>query len=385
MPENRLILLIQEHSSPEHVVQRALDGQPSFRLQRVERFSMALARMAGGGVDVVLLDLTAWHDTAAQAVDRFRALQASAPNIPKVVLCNLNQESLGRSIVSEGAAGCVVAERCQTDLIPTIQVALGGSGDSAKSRRAAIFGFLGVKGGVGATSLALNVAATLAKESHVALVELQPPVGNLSFYFRQPAIRNLSSLSGAGRDSLRPPDIESCLWPCRGIPNLSILFSPQQLHGSSEIVPGDAQAILLALAQLVDFVILDLGSSLSPAIRAVMPHCDRLALVLERDPVCLPLGRLMLEQIEAPSEAPRLIAPVVVNRTPLSAPFSLADIERELGAPPLGVIAPAPDLFLAAQRARQPVATFQPESIAAGAFLELARNLKDGHLPQALG
>jgi Flp pilus assembly CpaE family ATPase len=156
---------------------------------------------------------------------------------------------------------------------------------------------------------------------------------------------------------------------------LSILFGAQHPQPCVDTEGGDVQAIPLALARLADFVVMDLGASLGAPNRSALEHCHSLSLVIERDPICLPLARFMLQQIDAASHPLRLIAPVLVNRAPLFSPFPLADIERELGVPPVGVIPPAPDLFLAAQNAHKPAVTFQPEGLTAGAFLTLAENL----------
>ena len=79
------VLTIEDNSGDARLVQEALKGtsDPAYRVQWVDRLSGALAHLADGGIDVVLLDLGL---PDSQGLATLAAVHASAPHMPVVVL-----------------------------------------------------------------------------------------------------------------------------------------------------------------------------------------------------------------------------------------------------------------------------------------------------------
>lgn len=169
-------------------------------------------------------------------------------------------------------------------------------------------------------------------------------------------------------------DAASCLWPYRAIPGLSFLFGPQTMEHSQELGPAHAKAIFATFARMADFIVIDLPAALSETNRAVIQSSDVLALVIERDPICIQAAKMILQIIESWTGLPQIGA-IIVNRTPLNSPASIVETELALGLPIWGVIPPAPDLCLAAQGAQTPVVAFDSESLIAGCLTALAEKL----------
>jgi Flp pilus assembly CpaE family ATPase len=128
------------------------------------------------------------------------------------------------------------------------------------------------------------------------------------------------------------------------------------------------------LARLADFIVVDLPAALTEANRAVIQASDLLALVVERDPICVQAGKMIRQSIEAWNNAPEMGA-VIVNRAALNVSASIAEMELQLGIPIFGVIPPAPEVCYAAQNAHAPLVLFDPESLAAGSMTALAERL----------
>ena len=181
---------------------------------------------------------------------------------------------------------------------------------------------LGSKGGVGATTVALNVACVLAQNQRVILAELRPSRGTLSQYFKlHNAVRDLTFLLGAEPDSIAPSEIEACLWRSRNMPGLGILFGPQGTDHYLPIGCAHTKAILKGLTALADRVVIDLPSLPSDANRAVIQASECLALVVERDPISLESARLMLQTIASWGSSHSRCSTIIVNRAPVVADF----------------------------------------------------------------
>jgi MinD-like ATPase involved in chromosome partitioning or flagellar assembly len=385
MNKSILALLIQEASADARPIRDALaqDKDHAVRLQCVERLSTALARIAGGGVDLVLLDLSA-SKAQEGGMDSLLHLLREAPQVPTVVICGAD-EGLALKAMRAGATDYVLqpqlgaglgrvlhasVELARNPLPPTtLKMPERGTGGG-------IIAFLGAKGGVGTTTVALNIASTLARRSTVILVEMRPTFGSLTAYL-QPhgTTRNLSHWLNSDSCASNPAAAAATLWAYKNVPGLSILFGPQTADECAEIQPEQAKAIIQSLAQMADYVIVDLPASLSAANRTVIENSGATALVVERDPVCVQSARLMARAIESWDAAGQRIGAVIVNRASISSPMPLPEINTILACQVFGVIPPGADLCSSAQKACLPLVAFYPESLVAGSLNALSEIL----------
>jgi pilus assembly protein CpaE len=379
-----LVLLIQADSADGGRIQAeiARDKNHPVRLQCVEQLATAFARIAGGGVDLILFDVSA--RTQESAIASLRRLLREAPGIPTMLVCGADNEGLALNAMRAGATDCVMKEEVGAGFSRALHSAVELARQAHRAtvpeigdRRAngQIIAVLGAKGGVGATTIALNIAGSLARRSTVILVEMHPAFGTLALYLRPHSLaRNLSHLvnpdPGAnGSTGASPP-----LWPCGTVPGLRVLFGPQTAAECREIDFEAAKAIAQSLAQAADFVVMDLPSSLSKANRAVLEQSSSTVLVAERDPICVQAAARMARAIESwyTGHAP---SAVIVNRTSYACPMPLPEIHALLGCQVLGVIPPGADLCLTAQKACAPVVMLDPESFLAGSLNALAEIL----------
>jgi pilus assembly protein CpaE len=380
MPKSSFVLLIHEGLSDLEPIRQVLSEREGFHLQCVTRLPSALARIAGGGVDAILVDLSSSSKAGSEKLDCVQKLRSMAPSLPIVVLSDSAKDA-GSSLVTHVASAVLTREQCKTDLKPSLRKLTGDRAVSSTQtaeplKTGAIVTVLGGKGGVGATTVALNVACFLAQNHRVILAELRPSYGTLSQYFKlHTAVRDLTSLLGTEPDSLRASEIEACFWRSRNIPGLGILFGPQGADRYQPIGIDHARTILQGLTALADQVVIDLPSLPSEANRAVIQASDCLALVVERDPICLESARLMLQTIRSWGSVPQSMGTVIVNRAPVVAPVPIEEFELRLGIPAFAVIPPGADDCIAAQRANRPLVFNGSDGIVTKSLVALARIL----------
>jgi signal transduction histidine kinase len=96
------VLLVEDNRSDARLLEATLQdaGGHRFRFTHVQRLAGALAALAGGGVDLVLLDLNL---PDSQGLDTLAELQRERPGVPVVVLTGLNDEELAVKAVQAGA------------------------------------------------------------------------------------------------------------------------------------------------------------------------------------------------------------------------------------------------------------------------------------------
>jgi pilus assembly protein CpaE len=295
-------------------------------------------------------------------VDSLLQLLREAAPVPIVVVCDADNEELALKAMQAGAVDYVMKEQLAAGLCRVLHSAVGLAHTvlppTAPKRpepvtNGTIIALLGAKGGVGTTTVALNIATTLALRSRVILVEMRPTLGTLTHYLRPyNLIQNLSHLLNPDSCATSPTAVEASLWVYKNVPGLSVLFGPQTAVECAEIKPGQAKAITQSLSGMADYVIVDLPASLSEANRAVIEHSSSMTIVVERDPVCVQAARLMVRAIESWNVAAQPIGAVIVNRASAVCPMPLPEINTLLGWKVLGVISPDADLCIRAQNVR---------------------------------
>ncbi len=267
------------------------------RVLAVADWETAEARIFGGGVSLVVLRLSPSAETD-RIWDAVAALHKRDAELPIVVVCDLPA-----ALVPEGVP--VVQE---ADLVSTAQTLFerrrNPAQRSGREEPSCVVAVLGVKGGVGTSTVALNLAAVLAGRGKTILAEIRQTPGTLApqLGLHRP-VRTVADQSRS-RESPRAADVQDALWTCHQIPGLSVLFGPQSFDSSADW-PDRVGPILSFAAQIADYVVVDLPHSLSSLHRAALPVTDHLLLVLERDALCLHAGKLMLQAIEAEKPALR--------------------------------------------------------------------------------
>ena len=118
-PEDReriSVLLVEDNNGDARIVQEALSESPRvhYRIERADRLTAALARLAKEPFDMILLDLTlpdGW------GLDTFLRVRDAAPQTPIMVLTGLDDETLGIMAVQQGAQEYLVKGQASGALI----------------------------------------------------------------------------------------------------------------------------------------------------------------------------------------------------------------------------------------------------------------------------
>jgi DNA-binding NarL/FixJ family response regulator len=142
MDQDPTVLLIDQDSAAIDSIRRTLADQANrFKLRRVADVPTALARIWGGGIDLVLLNLAGGVNPVESAGNAdnplapFRELQEKAQGVPLVILCDSAAEGLARAAVQQGAAAYLLLEACATDLLQVLRSAAGKTAPTSTAQR----------------------------------------------------------------------------------------------------------------------------------------------------------------------------------------------------------------------------------------------------------
>jgi MinD-like ATPase involved in chromosome partitioning or flagellar assembly/CheY-like chemotaxis protein len=371
------VLLLEDDAGDARLFQASLGPrQAGFAVVHVTRLAEALHRLAGGGFDAIVLDLSV---PDSQGLETFRRIHQQAPAVPSLVLTGLDDEGLAIRAVQAGAQDYLIKGHGDSSRVgQAIRYAIGRQQSinqqlqrAQGSTRGCLVGVVGAKGGAGTTTVVLNLAATLAARRHAVIAaELCPGHGTFAEQTGQKPGLNLAQLLVLEPHQISSAAVTKCL--------VSLPFGPRALYGPqkvSEFAPIDperAQAMLKTLAGMAEFVVIDIPNGPWPANLAGLRLCDLVVLVTEPEPAAIAAGRLVLEWLRSEATTAAVLGAIVVNRAALASGVQVSAIRAELGTDILGVIPPAGEVCVAALRRGLPVVLSQPDHIAAVALTDIA-------------
>ncbi|MBK7929093.1 MAG: hypothetical protein IPJ98_16940 [Bryobacterales bacterium] len=339
-------------------------GAEGIRVQSIARASTALARVAGGGVDAILLDGSGGRTAAFE--EALLLLRREAGRLPLLLALGEGEALDGQeAAITEATAGGLVS------LIAGGAQAMPAVGAEREDNLVAV---LGVKGGVGTTTVALNVAAAMAETRRVTLVELRPDFGVLAGRLRGRGRRSgLEALLPYPPGAATEMAVERLLWPVEHCERLRILSAPQvQPHA---LTAAHASAVLRAACRKADIVVADLSWDVREAARTAARMAAQVVLVSERTPVSLSAVRAVRGEILTWGVSRDALSLAVVNRAAVGSPAPVERLEEELELRLLDVLPPDPDGCCLCERLRQTTIGLQPEGLMSDKYRAMARDL----------
>ncbi len=235
-----------------------------------------------------------------------------------------------------------------------------------------VFGVLAAKGGIGVSTLALNLAVSLhdKTEESTILSDYRPGQGTLSLDL---GLRNPSGMLKLLENNkvISQKDVKGNLLPhASGIKTLLASHEPEDAKYTEEA--DKFLAITKHLRYLASYIILDLGSSFSPLISTVIDQCDRVILCMEPTPNNVQQTRLLFDALVKAGVGMGLITNVLINRMRTSVQLNLEQVEDIFGHPVSTVFTPVPEMAYQAARANIPLIHQSPSSLTSRQFEKLA-------------
>ncbi len=339
--------------------------------------------------DLILLDVMMPDMDGYEVAKRLRA-DASTANIPILMFTAKSQVDDKLSGFEAGADDYITKPAHPAELLARVKRLLSrpptgplppeqvGGGPTPQAKT---IGLIGAKGGVGLTTLALNLALALQRrgETKVTLAELRPGQGTLASELDITGVDTLAHL--LRQDNLTTDEVRSRL--LIGPADIRLLpgtFAPEDLR---LLHPQRLGHLVERLRQLPGLLLLDMGPGLAPWWAKVLPQCDRLLIVLDNTPTALPLAQAIVTALRQQGFTPAQIGVVYIQRVPLGVQRSWEEVQAIVNAPVLKTLPPAPEQAMQAARTHSPIVLSQPNSLYAEQVGRLAERLHKEIFTQA--
>jgi pilus assembly protein CpaE len=244
---------------------------------------------------------------------------------------------------------------------------------AAHEQRGYVIGVLASRGGLGVSSLAANLAASLFTRSQmdVILAELTPGQGTLGFDLGVPNQKGLVEMLQGAPVEVTREKVQSLLTPhSSGLKLLLASENPRDVTLTSHV--NNYEVLATRLASLGHFIVLDLGIGLPQFVQKLLPMCDERIVVLEGTPNTIQQARYLIDEIGNLGIDGKEVTAVLNNRVRSEAQMPWTQVQEKLGHSIAITLTPAPELFIQAARMQTPAVLCQPTNVTSQQFLKIA-------------
>jgi pilus assembly protein CpaE len=251
--------------------------------------------------------------------------------------------------------------------------ALQGPADGAlDADRGKLLTVFSPKGGVGKTTLAVNLAVALAAKgsSRVCLVDLDLAFGDVAITLQLLPARTIADVVHL-QSGLDFPALEPLLTPYREV--LWALAAPVQPDAKDSIPAAMVTRILALLKSNFDFVVVDTSPSFDEYVLAAFDETDEMLLVTTLDVPTLKNVKVAVETLDL-LNFPKPKRHLVLNRADDKVGLSPEKVESTLGMT-ISASIPTSSQVAHATNSGEPITSAQPKHAVSQAITSLARAL----------
>lgn len=289
-----------------------------------------------------------------------------------IVVGHVNDVGLYRQFIQRGVSDYLIAPVDPLDLIASISDLFSAPGVKPVGRTVAV---CGVRGGVGASTIAHNLAWTIARSQKLQTViaDLDIAFGTASLNFNQDPPQGIAEAVFAP-ERLDSALVERLLSKCSD--HLSLLSAPATLDRTIDLAEPAFDGLIEHLRAAVPCIVLDVPHLWSAWSRRVLTGADELVIVAGPDLASLRNAKNMLTALQhgRPNDrAPR----VVLNGTgmPKRPEIGAAEFAKALDTTLAATVPFEPALFGTAANNGQMIAEVQAGSKVAEIVSDLAATI----------
>lgn len=317
--------------------------------------------------NVIVLEFQTDRDSILTSLDQLAGV--CDPGTKVLVIGHVNDVLLYRDMMRRGVSEYLIAPISILDFVRAASELFSSPDSEPLGRTVAV---VGAKGGVGASTVAHNLAWAVARNlrAQTVIVDLDIAFGTAGLDFNQDPPQGIAEAIFAP-DRLDANLVDRLLSKCSD--HLSLLAAPAVLERTTDLTETALDGLVDILRASVPTIILDVPHVWTAWSRRLIVSADEIVIVATPDLASLRNSKNLFDNLKAsrPNDSkPRL----VLNQTgvPKRPEIAAAEFAKALGTELEAVLSHEAALFGTAANNGQMIAEVQPGSKHAEIFAELA-------------
>lgn len=244
-------------------------------------------------------------------------------------------------------------------------------------KRGSIISVFGSKGGVGTTTVSVNLAVSLSQgepKKSVALLDMNTLFGEIPLFLEMAPKFHWGEIT-KNIDRLDNTFLKNILTQHKS--GVQVLPSPAYLNGHVRPTPNIMSRLLALMKQMFDYIIIDAGQSTDDTSIKVLEVSDMLMLITILSLPCLANTNKLLRSLTEMGYVPKEKINVVLNRYIKKGEISLNDAEAGIGKELFWVVPNDYDTSMSAINSGKPLLNVAPGAAITKSFIEMAKSLND--------
>jgi len=371
------ILIVDDDMETLRLVGLMLQRQ-GYQIVAASNGTQALGLTRNEKPDLIVLDVM-MPDMDGYEVTRQLRQDKDTQDIPIILFTAKSQVDDKVTGYEVGADDYLTKPVHPAELVAHIKALLSRGKNRAASpqEKAYTIGFIAAKGGLGVSSLALNLAITMRIRSKTEIIaaELRPGQGTWGVELGFPETDGLNKLLKLKPAEITKTKVDNEL--VRMTNGLRLLMASNYSNNTNTFSANDQMSLILEqLGAIGKIVLLDIGTNFIPDLDAVLENCNEIVLVTEPQPVTIQRTRILLEELAQKGFGKsKLLSLVLINRMRTDVQFSISQVQDALHTPVLQMVPPVPELAYQASLRNIPLIDVQPEGLLTQQFSKLAEDI----------
>lgn len=371
MPER--ILVVDDDLDSLKLIGMMLQRQ-GYEITAANSGHQALSKAANDQPDLIILDVMMPDMSGLEVCRRLRANPVTKP-IPIIMFTAKTLIDDKVAGFEAGADDYLTKPIHPAELASRIKSVLARSTnrDRKPQNRGKAIGVIGAKGGIGTTTIALNIAAALTKgDTKPIVADFRLGLGSMGLMIGFKGNCGMANVLAHAVNEIRPQVVEKeIVTHSSGL--RALLSSTHAKESQMSYTPEAALAVVRSLLTLGNPVILDLGTGYTSINARLLAGMNRIIMLVEPLYAALELAQDLLHEVK--QETGKQVDVVVVNRIQPKVQIPWHEVEERLGQDILAIVSSAPELVFQAAEANTPVVTYQPTAIISSQMSKLAEDV----------
>ncbi len=373
------ILLVDDDKDTLRLVGLMLQRQ-GYVVQAANNGQKALSMVQTDPPDLILLDIMMPDMDGYEVARQLRANPATS-EIPIIMFTAKAQVDDKIAGFEAGADDYLTKPTQPRELFAHMKAVLARSPKRAApfehaGERGYMVAVMAARGGLGVTSLALNLGILLRETSdkEVIIAEFRPGQGTIGLELGFTKPEGLSHLLQLKPNEIGVQGIESELTTHPSGTRL-LLASHQPRDGQFITAVDNFDAIASFLAYMARYILLDLGASLTPINEKVIRLCDEVIVVVEPVSQTITHTKALINDLVNNHVSEKKISLALISRVRTGVQLSWSQVQEQLGCNLAVIFTPAPELAYQASVENMPMVLKQPESLTAQQYSKLTERI----------